>query len=115
MKKSVVFAFIAVVSNPVWAQAANDGWTFSLTPYLWLPTIEGKLRYELPPGSGDPTIGVGPTDWLELLNYAALVSGSARKGRYSITSDFVYLSMSKIGDGRLLGVERQCRAVAPEA
>jgi hypothetical protein len=91
----------------VLAQEADpDQWQFTLTPYLWLPTIAGDLKYELPPGNGgNPTFDVGPTDWLDLLNVAVLVGGSAEKGRFSITSDFVFLSMSNEPDSRLASVE----------
>ena len=105
MRTILTLVLLVSVAIPAAARAADDGWRFSLTPYLWLPTIDGRLKYDLPPGSGDPTIGVGPTDWFELLNFAALVNGSARKGRFSITSDFVYLSMSRIEDGRVIGVD----------
>ena len=92
------------------AQGAPDEWRFAVTPYLWLPTISGGLKYDLPPdgGGGDGNLGVdvGPTDWLELLNFAALVSGSASKGRLLITSDLVYLSMGRESDGRVVSVER---------
>jgi len=104
MNTSPLVAAVAAISMPVAAAAADDGWQFSLTPYLWLPTIDGQLKYDLPPGSGDPTVGAGPTDWFELLNYAVLVNGSVRRGRIAISSDFVYLSMSKVEDGRVLGV-----------
>ena len=87
-------------------EADPDQWQFTLTPYLWLPTIAGDLKYELPPGNGgNPTFDVGPTDWLDLLNVAVLVGGSAEKGRFSITSDFVFLSMSNEPDSRLASVE----------
>jgi hypothetical protein len=87
------------------AQTGDDDWEYSLTPYIWLPTIDGRLKYNLPPGSGGtPEISVGPTDWLDLLNWGALVSGNARKGRFSIFSDLVYLSMTSKNDGRVLSV-----------
>ncbi len=47
---------------------------------------------------------IGPADWLDLLNYGVLVNGSARKGRFSIFSDFVYLSMTS-ENGRVVSVE----------
>jgi len=105
MRTILTLVLLVSVVIPAAARAADDGWRFSLTPYLWLPTIDGRLKYDLPPGSGDPTIGVGPTDWFELLNFAALVNGTARKGRFSITSDFVYLSMSRIEDGKVIDVD----------
>jgi hypothetical protein len=88
------------------AAEAEDGWQFRLTPYIWLPTIDGSLKYELPSGAGgNPEISVGPTDWLDLLNSGLLLSGSATKGRFSLYSDVLYLSMTSKNDGRVLSVD----------
>ena len=88
------------------ALAGDDQWDFRLTPYIWLPTIDGSLKYSLPPGSGgSPEISVGPTDWLDLLNYGLLLSGSASKGRFSVFTDLVVLSMTSKNDGRVLSVD----------
>lgn len=100
---------LLVSSSAVADEKASDkeGWIFSLTPYLWLPTISGDLNFEPPPGGGggEPGVGVevGPTDWLELLNGAALLSGTARNGRFSINGDAVYLSLKSEND-RILSV-----------
>jgi len=89
------------------ALAEEDDWSFNLTPYLWLPTIDGALKYAIPPdsGGGSPEISVGPTEWLDLLNYGLLVSGSATKGRFTIYTDVVVLSMTSKNDGRVLSVD----------
>lgn len=89
------------------AQDGSDEWQFALTPYLWLPTIGGDLKYDVPPGSGTgaPTIDVGPADWVELLNFGLLVGGSAQKGRFNLFADFVYLSMTSKKDDRVVSVE----------
>jgi len=104
---SVSLALVCVAfSGAAIAETSSDGWQFQLTPYLWLPTIDGTLNYDLPPGGGgSPDVEVGPTDWLELLNFGALIGGSARKGRFSMFTDFVYLSMTKNDDGRVVSVE----------
>ena len=104
---SAVLALACVaVSSAALAETSSDEWQFQITPYIWLPTIDGTLNFDLPPGGGgSPDIEVGPTDWLELLNLGALVGGSARKGRFSIFTDFVYLSMTKNGDSRVVSVE----------
>jgi len=85
----------------------NDEWQFALTPYLWLPTIAGDLKYEVPPGSGTgaPTIEMGPADWIDMLNYGLLIGGSAQKGRFSLFADFVYLSMTSEEDDRVVSVD----------
>ena len=55
------------VSGAALAENTSDEWQFQITPYLWLPTIDGTLNFDLPPGgAGSPDIEVGPTDWLEL-------------------------------------------------
>ena len=106
-RKLVVWTFLsAALAATVPAVADDQDWQFSVTPYLWLPTIEGNASYQAPPGGGgDPVFSVGPTDWLDLLNFGALVGGTARKGNFSISSNFVYLSMSSESDGRLLSVD----------
>src|SRR6185503_19157674 len=35
---------IALFPSIAWA----DPWTFALTPYVWLPNINGTLKYEVP-------------------------------------------------------------------
>ena len=43
------------------AQTPGDEWKFSITPYLWLPNIDGTLKYSVPPGAaGSPEVEVGP-------------------------------------------------------
>lgn len=103
---AILALVFAGASDAAIADTSSDEWQFRLAPYLWLPTMDGTLTYNLPPGSGgSPNVSVGPTDWLDLLNFAALVGGSARKGRLSIFSDFVYLSMTSKNDGRVVSVE----------
>ena len=103
---SVIVGLISTVALPASAEDTSDDWQFRLTPYLWLPTIDGSLKYSLPPGSGgSPEISVGPTDWLDLLNFGLLLSGSATKGRFSLYSDVLYLSLTSKNDGRVVSVD----------
>jgi hypothetical protein len=75
--------------------APSDRWTFSITPYLWLPNINGTLKYQVPPGAGgSPDVQVGPFDWLEALQFAMMISGEVRKGRGLIFTDLIYLNFS---------------------
>jgi len=102
----IVALSFALACSTAHSQATGEGWEYRLTPYLWLPTIDGSLKYNLPPGAGgSPIVSVGPTDWFDLLNFGALVSGSARKGKFSIFSDLVYLSLTSKNDGRVLSVD----------
>jgi hypothetical protein len=77
------------------AQTPSNQWTFSITPYLWLPNIDGTLKYSAPPGArGSAEVRVGPNDYLEALNMVMMISGEARKGRWSVFTDFIYLDFS---------------------
>jgi hypothetical protein len=89
-------AAISLTALPLKAEQPSDGWTFAVTPYLWLPNVDGTLKYSPPPaGSGGPEVGVGPNNYLENLNGALMLSGEARKGRWSIVSDLIYLNFAK--------------------
>ena len=88
---------VLVLSGPLSAAAQTSGsqWTFSITPYLWLPNVDGTLKYSIPPGSaGSPEVQVGPNDYLEALNMALMISGEVRKGRWAAFTDFIYLDFS---------------------
>jgi hypothetical protein len=92
----ITFATLAVLvlCGPLGAAAQTPGnqWMFSITPYLWLPNIDGTLKYGVPPGAGgSPEVKVGPNDYLEALRFAMMISGEARKGRWSVFTDFIYL------------------------
>lgn len=99
-------ALLALLAAVPASADGTDGWQYRLTPYLWLPTIGGDLKYAVPPGSGTgaPTIDVGPADWFDLLNFGLLIGGSAQKGRFSLFADFVYLSMTSEEDDRVVSV-----------
>ena len=51
---------IAMTTVGVPNASAQDGWEFDLAIYGWLPTIEGKLAYDIPE-LGD-TIEIDPGD-----------------------------------------------------
>lgn len=96
------------------AQGAASDWQFELTPYVWVPTISGKLNYDPPAsgGEGAPRIDVGPTDWLDLLNSAFLLRGEARKERFFIFADVVYLGLESDQD-KLISVEPESGDIIP--
>jgi len=74
------------------AQSGTERWTFAVTPYVWLPNVDGTLTYSAPPGTGGrPEVGVGPNDYLENLDFALMLAGEARRGKWSIVTDAVYL------------------------
>lgn len=88
---------MALQSQPLTAFAAeaDRGWSLAVSPYLWLPSIEGTLRYSLPLGAGRTVdIGVGAEDYLDNLEFAFPVGVEARRGPWFAATDVLYLSLS---------------------
>src|SRR5262249_62275322 len=89
---AVLLAFMAPTAN------AEEGWTFSITPYIWLPNINGQLKYAIPPGGvAGPEVDTGPNNYLENLSFALMLAGEARKDKLSIFTDLIYLDFDKEG------------------
>jgi hypothetical protein len=91
----ITLATIAALSlcGPFSAAAETPGSQW--TPYLWLPNINGTLKYSIPQGaSGSPEVKVGPNDYLEALNFAMMIAGEVRKDRWSVFTDVIYLDAS---------------------
>ncbi|MEA3411503.1 MAG: hypothetical protein U9R74_08175 [Pseudomonadota bacterium] len=77
------------------AQEPDDGWKFSITPYLWLPSLSGDLNYGPPPeGGGSPSVSIDASDILDNLELALMLGGTASKGRWLIGTDVIYLDFS---------------------
>jgi hypothetical protein len=89
----------AVAGLPATARPAvdsdGDRWSYTVSPYLWLPNINGTLAFEMPPGQGGSAeSSTGPNDYLENLRAVLMVSGEARKGPWTVIADLIYLSFS---------------------
>ncbi len=100
-------AFVLSMSlgTPAVAQNSAPGpWTFAITPYLWLPNVNGSFRYDAPPGGGAPEVETGPNSYLSNLQFLLMVAGEARNGKWSIFSDLVALDFAN-EDGRVKSVD----------
>ena len=96
---------LCVVATLLATAARAQEYSYSLTPYLWLPNINGSLKYTLPPGSGPgggTGVETGPNSYLENLRVALMVAGDVRRGRWAAFTDLIYLHFdsesSKIRD-----------------
>jgi hypothetical protein len=100
MEKIAAAIVLAGYATAAAGQDDSDKWQFQITPYVWLPTISADLNFDPPPSGegGGPSIDAGPTDWLELINGVALVNAAVQKGRFSLFTDFVFLSMESDED-----------------
>ena len=91
-----VLAGLALLA-PLGAAAQPDAppWKFSLMPYLWLPSVDGKLNYGPPPsGGGTANVSVDADTLLDNLDFAFMITGEARKGRWLVATDVIYLDFS---------------------
>jgi hypothetical protein len=91
MKKTSIAVLLCTA--PLWAQA--DGWEYSISPYLWLPTISldsSNVRNEGGPIDGS-SLDVGPTDYLQALNFGLMLSGDMRKNDWVLMGDLIYLDL----------------------
>jgi hypothetical protein len=75
--------------------AASAGWTFSITPYAWLPTISTTYSLTGPRGATvTNTISSGIGDYISELNFGLMLGGEARYDRFTIMTDLVYANTS---------------------
>lgn len=91
-----VFALLGPLSVPgARAESDTNRWTFALTPYVWLPNINGTFKYSVPPGAaGSPDVSTGPNNYLQNLQHVLMLAGEARKDRWSIHADAIYLDFA---------------------
>ena len=84
---------ISVSTLPSDAMAQDDGdWEFGASINGWFPDISGEPAFSTGPGSGDFTIDIGTM--LDNLKMTFQGSFTARKGRWGLFSDVVYMNLS---------------------
>lgn len=72
---------------------------FTLTPYIWLPTVNGTFRYDvsdlhenLPnPPAGTIQTQIGPNNYLTKLNFAFMGAATIRQGNLALYTDYITL------------------------
>lgn len=90
---------IAVAAVPQQVSAEEDKsdgkWHFSVTPYLWLPGINGTVTYSNVAGSGGSVSAqVDPSSYLQSLDFAAMFTAEVRKESWLVFTDYMYLHFS---------------------
>jgi hypothetical protein len=93
-------------------------WQFTVTPYIWLPNVNGRLRFDLPPPSGSNVeTETGPNSYLKNLQFVAMVSAEARRGDVAAITDLIYLNfgnedshVSSVGRGGIVPITRENNA-----
>jgi hypothetical protein len=94
----IVRVLLFLAALPLAASAGEpapaDRWNFAVQPYLWLPNLNGSLNYTVPStGGGSANVDVNNNSILEDLNFALMLTAEARKGRWALVTDFIYLDI----------------------
>ena len=76
------------VAPPAHAQS-GDTWEFQALVYAYVPDIGGTTRF--PAGDGGTTITVPSDAIVDSLDFAFMATFEARKGRYGVFTDVMYL------------------------
>jgi hypothetical protein len=95
--------------------ATASGWTFNLSPYLWMPSVNADVNFTLPPALGgtvsaNPSFGFG--DLVSHLNFAAMGTADARYDRFSVLTDVMYMNVGGVA-GQLRSVNFPGRLPIP--
>ena len=67
-------------------------WQFMARLYGWFPSVSGDLNHALPGGQDSATVDAG--DILDALQGVFMGSFLARKGKWSLLTDLIYLDLS---------------------
>ena len=68
----------------------EDAWKHSITLYGWLPTIDGKLKYDL---GGDSETEVDAGEILDSLEAVFMGSFETRKNKWMFLADVLYIDL----------------------
>lgn len=75
-------------------------WTFTLSPYLWMAGVKSTTIFT-PAGAGrslEANVDESFGDIFRDLNFAIMAGAEARRGRYSLQTDAIYLNLLQKGD-----------------
>lgn len=71
--------------------SSQETWTFRVAPYIWAASIHGDLGHRY---VGTHYVKSSFSDIIRNVDLSAMVMGEARKGRYSLLFDFIYIDSS---------------------
>lgn len=89
----------------------RPGWSFEFAPYVWLPSVDATLRYDIPTGlAGSADVAADSSDYFANLNFATAFAATVRYDRFSVLTDVMYVSAesgsSRVDSANLIGIGR---------
>jgi len=94
----------------------TEGWRFNVAPYLWVPQVGTTVDYRVPAieAKMPTTATVSPSDYLRKLHFAGMFAGEARYQRFSVLTDFIYLTLNSSSfDTRVKSIDVRGRPRLP--
>lgn len=81
---------------------SSNAWQAYITPYVWLPNLNGQLNFQHPtaptaliPGNVNVNVHIGPSSYLSNISFAGMLSGYFKSsGDFSGAFDYIYLNMN---------------------
>ncbi len=108
---SLALAAALCLAGPEAARAADplvsDAWQFQLTPYFWALAMDGNVKVKGIKGEPD----VSFSDIWDNLDYAMMLEGEARKGRFGIYANAIYADLSDTQGAAGFDVKAEATAV----
>lgn len=83
-----LLAGLLAATPPAAAQATHDGWEFFVSPYVWFAGVSGDVAL---PRGGNRDFSADFGDIFDTLKFSAMATAEARRGRFGIVVDFLYL------------------------
>jgi hypothetical protein len=84
-----------VASLPPAPAGGTPGWSFNVTPYIWLPTLNADLTAQGPRGGTvDTSVSADIGQILDHINFGIMGGAEARYDRFSVMTDLLYLNVS---------------------
>ena len=92
---AVAMVLCAAMAGNTWA--AEEGWQFNLTPYLWALGMDGDVGL----GPVSVPVDVKFSDAVKDLDFGGMLAAEARNGRWGILVDGTYLKLTADHDALL--------------
>jgi len=100
---TVVLLACATVVNAS-EEKLDDRWRFTITPFIWIPSLSGSMKLDPAPGFGSGNVDIKPGSYLENLDFVGMLDLQVQKGRWSLLADIIYLDFSDSQTAHFPGV-----------
>ncbi len=83
---------LIVLGSATQVAQAQDNWEWRVAPYLWATSLQGRVATV--PGVPPADVDASFSDILDNLDFAGMVVGHGRNGRWGITGDLQYVKLT---------------------